>query len=174
MINTIPVSEFCKLTHPSAAETEVASAIEWGEYTTSLVAVSEWRRTAPVNAWSDTCATDANDGQILFSRYECPNEAGGDLFTVGQLSSAYAHEELSELAVFSAAQRGAKEPHLIQQVPWSYMPTYRSDRVRSGLIHTMSQMQGENRTYHSGASFSHEAVSTISSFNAQLLSKVAS
>ncbi len=173
LINTIPVSEFCKLTAPSAAESDVANAIDWGEYTTSLVSVAAWDRTAPVNAWSDTCATDANDGQILFSRYECPNEGGGELFTVGQLSSAYNADELSELALFSAQQRGAKTPHLIQQVPWSYMPTYRSEHVRDGLIHTMSKMQGENRTYHTGASFSHEAVSTISSFNERLLSKVA-
>jgi len=173
LINTIPVEDFCKLTAPSDAEAQVAQAIQWGEYTTSLVSVSEWKHNAPVNSWSATCATDANDGQILFSRYECPNEDGRELFTVGQLSSAYAEDELSELALHSAKERGAKEPHLIQQVPWTYMPTYRPEHVREGLIHTMSAMQGENRTFHSGASFSHEAVSTISSFNEQLLAKVA-
>ena len=173
LINTIPVSQFCKLTEPSAAESKVAESIEWGGYTTSLVSVAAWEHTAPVNSWSETCATDANDGQILFSRFECPNEDGRLLFTVGQLSNAYATDELTELAVYSASQRGAVDPRIVQQAFWSYMPTYRAECVRDGLIHTMTKMQGENRTFHSGASFSHEAVSTISSFNAQLLAKVA-
>lgn len=174
LINTIPVEQFCKLTEPTAKEAEVASAIEWGAYTTTLVSVADWQHNAPVNAWSETCATDANDGQILFSRFECPNEDGRLLFTVGQLSKAYATDELTELAVFSASQRGAIDPRIVQQIFWSYMPTYRAESVRDGLIHKMSAMQGENRTFHSGASFSHEAVSTISSFNAQLLAKVVS
>jgi predicted NAD/FAD-binding protein len=173
LINTIPVSDFCKLAKPSASETRVANAIDWGGYTTSLLSVAAWEHEAPVNSWSATCATDANDGQILFSRFECPNEDGRLLFTVGQLSSAYEAEELSELALFSAAERGAQDPLMVQQTDWSYMPTYRAECIRDGLIETMSTMQGENRTFHSGASFSHEAVSTISSFNARLLSVVA-
>lgn len=173
LINTIPMAAFCKLTEPSASETKIAEAIHWGGYTTSLISVAHWEHTAPVNSWSDTCATDANDGQLLFSRYECANEDGRELFTVGQLSSAFSEQELSELAMFSAKERGADDPQLIQQVVWPYMPTYDPNAVRGGLIHTMTSIQGENRTFHSGASFSHEAVSTISSFNARLLATVA-
>lgn len=173
LINTIPMSAFCDLTEPSETETRIANAIEWGGYTTSLLSVAAWEHEAPVNSWSATCATDANDGQILFSRFECPNEDGRLLFTVGQLSSAYEPAELSELALFSAAERGAEDPRMVQQTDWSYMPTYRADCIRDGLIASMAAIQGENRTFHSGASYSHEAVSTISSFNARLLSKVA-
>ena len=36
----------------------------------------------------------------------------------------------------------------------------------------VQDMQGEQRTFHTGSSFSHEAVSTISTFNSQLISKV--
>lgn len=173
LINTIPMHEFCKLTAPSQDEIRIAEAIDWGGYTTSMLSVADWPHNAPVNSWSATCATDANDGQILFSRYECDDEAERQLFTVGQLSSAYELEELTELALFSSRERGAVDPRLIQQIVWSYMPTYKADAVREGLIAAMAQMQGENRTFHSGASFSHEAVSTISSFNEQLLAKVA-
>ena len=173
LINTIPMHAFCKLATPSAAEVQVADAIDWGGYTTSLLSVADWPHDVPVNAWSATCATDANDGQILFSRLECEDEDGRTLVTVGQLSSAYEPGELTELALFSAAQHGAEDPRLVQQVAWSYMPTYDPVAIRDGLIATMAAMQGENRTFHTGASFSHEAVSTISSFNAQLLAKVA-
>lgn len=172
LINTIPLNQFCKLTTSTAAEFEVAQSIDWGGYTTSLVSVAAWEHEAPVNAWSETCATDANDGQILFSRFECPNEDGRLLFTVGQLSAAYDLDELSELALYSASQRGAVDPRLIQQIIWTYMPTYRPESIRSGLIQTMSDMQGERRTFHTGASFSHEAVSTISTFNQRLLAQV--
>jgi hypothetical protein len=173
LINTLPMDAFCKLTQPTASETQVASAIDWGGYTTSLLSVADWPHNAPVNSWSATCATDVNDGQILFSRYECRDEDDRDLFTVGQLSSAYAPDELTELALFSARERGAIDPRMVQQIVWSYMPTYKADAVQDGLLAAMSAMQGENRTFHSGASFSHEAVSTISSFNEQLIAKVA-
>jgi predicted NAD/FAD-binding protein len=173
LINTIPLDAFNQLTEPSEAEVRVGNAIDWGGYTTSLLSVAEWPHDVPVNAWSATCATDANDGQILFSRMECEDEDGRMLVTVGQLSSAYELGELTELARFSAQERGAVDPRLVQQVVWSYMPTYKSTAIQDGLIAAMTAMQGENNTFHTGASFSHEAVSTISSFNAQLLAKVA-
>jgi len=138
LINTLPMDVFCKLTDPTESEAQVADAIDWGGYTTSLLSVADWPHEAPVNSWSDTCATDANDGQILFSRYECPDEMERDLFTVGQLSSAYSLDELTELALFSARDRGAIDPRMMQQIVWSYMPTYKAEAVRNGLLSAMS------------------------------------
>ncbi|MEO0608612.1 MAG: FAD-dependent oxidoreductase, partial [Pseudomonadota bacterium] len=172
LINTIPLNQFCKLTTATASEDHVAQSVEWGGYTTTLLSVADWAHDVPVNAWSETCATDANDGQILFSRFECENEDGRLLFTVGQLSSAYDMDELLEMALHGARQRGAIDPRFVQQIIWSYMPSYQPDSIRDGLIQTMSDMQGEQRTFHTGASFSHEAVSTISNFNQRLIAKV--
>ena len=172
LINTIPIGEFCKMTEATAAEQYVADSVSWSGYTTTLIAVDEWAHSAPVNSWSDTCATDQNDGKLLFHRYECESEEGQKLFTVGQLSTAYSKDELAELVEFDAEQRGAKNPRIVQQAVWQYMPTYSADRIRSGLLQTMENMQGEQRTFHTGSTFSHEAVSTICAFNAQLLPKV--
>ena len=173
LINTIPISDFCALTDPTQAEQEVAAAISWSGYTTTLLSVADWPHTSPVNAWSETCATDANDGQLLYYRYECPEEDGRNLISVGQLSIAYSADELVEIAEFDATRRGAKDPRVVQQVIWQYMPTYNADKIRDGLLQTMTAMQGEQRTFHSGSSFSHEAVSTIAAFNARLLPLVA-
>lgn len=172
LINTLPLDQFNKITAATSAEAEVEKAVAWSGYTTTLVSVESWDHSAPVNSWSDTCATDAKDGQLLFSRYECNGEDGRPLFTVGQSSAAYSRDELSELATFSAAERGAVDPQIIRQVVWTYMPTYNSQSIRDGLLQTMQKMQGEARTYHTGSSFSHEAVSTISTFNLQLISKL--
>jgi len=172
LINTIPMDRFCAIAEATKAEQKVADSIHWEGYTTSLLSVESWPHTAPVNAWSDTCSSDAKDGQLLFSRYECENEDGRKLFAVGQSSAAYTQEELSELAEFSAQERGAVDPKLVQQAIWQYMPTYSGDSIRTGLLQTMLNMQGAERTFHSGSSFSHEAVSTISTFNAQLLLRV--
>lgn len=169
LVNTIPLDEFSRLTDFTEAEAKVSAAIHWAGYTTTLVSVASWAHTAPVNSWSDTCANDAKDGQLLFSRYECDDENDRVLFSVGQSSAAYTPDELTELAVFSAQERGAVDPRIVQQVIWKYMPTYASDGIRDGLLQTMIEMQGERRTYHTGSSFSHEAVSTISAFNARLL-----
>ncbi len=173
LINTIPLDEFNKMTQPTQSEKAVAEAIHWAGYTTTLLSVEAWPHNAPVNAWSDTCANDAKDGELLFYRFECDDEDGRVLFSVGQSSAAYTPEELSELATYSAAERGAKNPRIVQQVIWKYMPTYSADEIRSGLLQTMIDMQGEQRTFHSGSSFSHEAVSTISTFNARLLASAA-
>ena len=172
LINTIPMSAFCALTDPSRAERTIAEAISWAGYTTTLISVDDWPHNAPVNAWSETCASGANDGKLLFYRFECENEDGRQLFTVGQSSAAYSREELVELLEFDAEKRGAINPRVIQQVIWQYMPTYSAQSIEDGLLQVMQDMQGEQRTFHTGSSFSHEAVSTISTFNSQLLSKV--
>ena len=172
LINTIPIDVFNKTTEATAAEAEVAASVSWAGYTTTLLSVEDWEHTAPVNAWSDTCANDAKDGELLYSRYECADEDGRTLFSVGQSSAKYTPSELTELALFSAGQRGAKDPRIVQQVIWQYMPTYSADTIRDGLLQTMIKMQGEKRTFHTGSSFSHEAVSTISAFNARLLASV--
>ena len=169
LINTIPMDEFNQFTDATADEVRVAEAVNWAGYTTTLISVDAWSHTAPVNAWSDTCANDAKDGQLLFSRFECEDEGGRSFFSVGQSSAAYSPEELKELVVFSAEQKGATDPRVVQQIIWKYMPTYAPDQIRDGLLQTMIEMQGQNRTYHTGSSFSHEAVSTISTFNARLL-----
>ena len=173
LINTIPISDFCALTDPTAAEQELANSIQWSGYTTTLLSVEDWPHDAPVNAWSATCATDENDGQLLYYRYECPEEDGRVLFSVGQLSIAYTPDELAELATFDAREKGAIDPRVVQQVVWQYMPTYDASKIREGLLQKMVQMQGEMRTFHTGSSFSHEAVSTIAAFNARLLPSVA-
>lgn len=173
LINTIPMSDFCAMTEATESEKDVAASIHWSGYTTTLLSVENWAHDAPVNAWSATCATDKNDGQLLYYRYECPEEDGRYLFSVGQLSIAYTPDELVEIATFDAREKGAVDPRLVQQVIWQYMPTYDSEKIRSGLLQTMAEMQGERRTFHTGSTFSHEAVSTIATFNARLLPSVA-
>ncbi|MEP1144986.1 MAG: FAD-dependent oxidoreductase [Henriciella sp.] len=172
LINTIPMSEFCSITQATMAEQSVADAISWAGYTTTLISVDDWQYSVPVNAWSDTCSTDANDGKLLFFRFECDEEDGRKLFTVGQSSAAFTRGELSELVTYDAAERGAADPRVVQQAIWQYMPTYSASSIRDGLLQAMDEMQGERETFHTGSSFSHEAVSTISAFNARLLPKV--
>jgi len=170
LVNTLPLDEFNQLTQPTVSEARVADAITWSGYTTTLLSVEAWKHTAPVNAWSDTCANDAKDGELLYSRFECDDPDGKRvLYSVGQSSAQYTPEELRELVLFSAGERGASDPKVMQQVIWKYMPTYAAEQIQSGLLQVMMQMQGEKRTFHTGASFSHEAVSTISTFNARLL-----
>ncbi|MEO1305560.1 MAG: FAD-dependent oxidoreductase [Pseudomonadota bacterium] len=174
LINTIPMADFCALTEATDDEKYVARSVDWAGYTTTLISVDTWPHDAPVNSWSDTCASDANDGKLLFYRYECPEEGGRQLFTVGQSSAAYSPSELIELVEFDSVQRGAVKPRVVQQVIWQYMPTYAAEPIRDGLLQTMASMQGAQRTFHTGATFSHEAVATISTFNEGLLAKVMS
>jgi hypothetical protein len=44
---------------------------------------------------------------------------------------------------------------------WRYFPQYRIDAVADGLFTALREAQGGKRSWFSGASFSHELVSSV-------------
>ena len=55
---------------------------------------------------------------------------------------------------------------------WRYFPRYRPDAIREGLVDWMEDIQGVNRTWFTGSTFSHEAVSSVANFNAKLVKRM--
>ncbi|MCH2456692.1 MAG: hypothetical protein MK186_01435, partial [Henriciella sp.] len=69
-------------------------------------------------------------------------------------------------------KRGAHVTNVILQKMWKYFAQYRPEAISGGLLTDMRAIQGQNSTWYTGAIFSHEAVSHIVNFNADLVQKM--
>lgn len=173
IVCAIPLDEFAKLTEPSEDERYVASSVIWNGYTTTLVAVDNWFTDVHVEAFLDSVIPGAERGQLLSARYEgSVDDLGGSLYLTGQLTGDYTGDELKELLRADIAKQGGAVKNVILQKLWKYNAQYDPEAIRDGLMTRLETMQGQNRTWYTGAIFSHEAVSHIVNFNAGLVRKM--
>ena len=173
VICAIPVDEFSKLTEPTQNEATVRDSVEWNGYTTTLFSATNWFTDVQVEAYKRAVVPGAKLGQLLSVRHDGHNvQLGGHLYLSGQLSGEFTSQELKELLTYHVAQRGAKITNIILQKMWKYHAQYKQEAIRNGLITRLEAMQGEQNTWYTGATFSHEAVSHIVNFNVQLAQKI--
>lgn len=170
VVCAMPLDEFTRLLDsPNASEAFVNKSVEWQGYTTSLLASDNWFTDWHVEGYSDTVVPGAPLGRLVGARKETfEKDLGGQLYVTGQLSRGLSEEELREIAVKELEEKGVNITNFIMQMSWKYFAQYKMDAVRNGLLQVMRDMQGEDRTWYTGATFSFEAVSHISNFNARL------
>lgn len=175
LICAIPVDDFSKLTTPTENEAVVNESIVWNGYTTTLFAAENWFKDVHVEAYKNAVIPGAKLGQLLSARNDGHEpDFGGDLYLSGQLSGDYTSEELKELLREDVARKGGHVTNIILQKMWKYHARYKLEAVKQGLIKRLEQMQGERGTWYTGATFSYEAVSHITSFNVKLAQKMQS
>lgn len=173
VVCAIPLDEFIKMTESTALEREIAAAVEWNGYTTTLVAAEDWFDDVHVEAFREAVVPGAERGQMLSARrdgYEA--ELGGPLYLAGQLTGDYTAPELEELLRADITKHGGTVTNVILQKRWKYFAQYSPEAIRSGLLSDLESIQGQNRTWYTGAIFSHEAVSHIVNFNAELVQRM--
>ena len=147
----------------------IAESINWQGYTTSLIASDNWFRDWQTEGYSDAVRPGAGLGPLVGARLEDHEpELGGHLYVTGQLSRGLEPSEVREIAEAHFAGAGIRITNFIDQKCWKYFPQYKPEAVRAGLITRMKNIQGVQRTWYTGATFSHEAVSHIVKFNAGL------
>ncbi|MEO0981842.1 MAG: FAD-dependent oxidoreductase [Pseudomonadota bacterium] len=169
IVCAMPLDEFAALGEANAAEARVNAAVAWQGYTTSLIAADNWFTEWHVEAYSDTARPGAPLGKLLGARRETIEpELGGRIYVIGQLSRGLTPEELRDIALSDLERVGVNVTNFIMQKSWKYFAQYDRKAVAQGLLNVMRRMQGEQRTWYTGATFSHEAVSNIVNFNAQL------
>ena len=169
VICAIPVDQFNALTDPTEAERLVAQSVRWTSYTTSLVSAEDWFTDHRVSGLSAALAPGVEGGKMIGGRYEgFEAELGGHLYVTGQVSDDLTLPELREILEADIAGQGARMTSVITQRSWRYFPRYDREAVRNGLLDTLRDMQGERRTWYTGATFSHELISSIVQFNAQM------
>ena len=161
------------MTEPTELERRIADAVIWNRYTTTLVAVEDWFTDVHVEAYRESVVPGAERGQLLSARREgYEPELGGHLYLTGQLSGDYTAPELEELLRADIAKHGGRVTNVILQKLWKYFAQYEPEAIRDGLLTDLQTVQGQKDTWYTGAIFSHEAVSHIVTFNAQLVRKM--
>jgi len=173
LICAIPVDDFSKLTAPTENEAHLSDVVTWNGYTTTLFAAENYFTDVHVEAYKEAVIPGAELGQMLSARYEGHEpDFGGHLYLAGQLSGEYTGPELVELLRLSVERRGGTFNNMILQKMWKYFARYDPDAIRNGLLTRLEDMQGERRTWYTGATFSHEAVSHIVNYNAGLTERM--
>jgi len=173
VINTIPPDDFVNLTDPTEAERRVAESLDWLAYTTTLFAADNWFTDWQTEGYSDGVQSPHTYGKMVAVRTEAyADELGGQLYVSGQYPGTYSDDELKELLREAVRTQGGTVTNLIQQKTWRYFPCYKHDAIRAGLVGTMKSMQGERRTWYSGAAYSHEAVSNIVRHNKVIAAQI--
>lgn len=162
LISTIPMDEFAKLTTLLPAEQAVLQGVEWQNYTTTLVASKNWFKAAQVHGYSRACKDPSLRGAILGARREgSVLEDGAHLYVTGQFSNSLTPPELREILMSDLQRMGVQVDTVIFAKTWRYFPQYRIDAVADGLFTALREAQGGKRSWFSGATFSHELVSSV-------------
>jgi hypothetical protein len=161
----------------SAAEQRVIDAVTWGRLAATLASVSGWRRNDDIVIYEDALLPGAPPGVLLSSRVAGKpppkkDRHGTRMFMcfqyAGDLSSAALADSLRE----EVCRRGGYLDHISMQKIWKFAPRYDARALEDGLVARMRDMQGDQRTWYTGATFSFEAVSNIVAFNKALVPRM--
>jgi hypothetical protein len=79
---------------------------------------------------------------------------------------------MKELLQKDMQDRGVTVTNIIYQKAWKYHAEYRPEAIRSGLLPRLEAMQGQNQTWYTGATFSHESINHIVNFNEKLAARM--
>ncbi|WP_084399928.1 FAD-dependent oxidoreductase [Henriciella aquimarina] len=170
VVCSIPLDDLARIATLSENEQAVADAIHWNGYTTTLVAVEDWFTDVQVQAYSSAVLPGSPRGRMLSARLDGHEaDLGGHLYLTGQLTGDYTGPELEELLRAEITERGGHPVNVILQKRWKYFARYDRTAVENGLLRRLRDMQGEQDTWYTGSTFSHEAVSNIVNFNAKLV-----
>lgn len=162
VLSTIPMQLFTSIAKATELEQRVADSIAWQTYTTTLLASNDWFTGHQVIGYSRASKDSSLQGAILGGRAEGESaDLGGRLYVTGQFSESLTPEELREILYADATHLGFTINNVILQKSWQYFPQYKAEAVAHGLFGDLLRVQGHNRTWFSGSTFSHELVSSV-------------
>ena len=162
VISTVPMEAFAAFAAASSDEQFIRDSVEWQTYTTTLFSSPDWFDGYQVIGFSRASRDSSLRGAILGGRREGESEQlGGRLYVTGQFSKDLEPSELRELLLAEADYHGFTIEAVIQQKCWQYFQQYSAEAVRNGLFDVLRRVQGQQRTWFGGATFSHELVSNV-------------
>lgn len=169
-----PLDEISGAMPLSAAEERVVDAVSWDRLAATLAAIVGWRRNDDIVIYEDALRDGAPPGTLLSSRIAAPPPRKKDrdaprAFMCFQYGGRLTELELADKLRHEVQQRGGYLDHISMQKIWKFAPRYSAQALRDGLIGQMQAMQGDQRTWYTGATFSFEAVSNIVEFNRTLV-----
>lgn len=162
VINTAPMQVFCEIADATPEEVFIRDAVEWQNYTTSLFSSKNWFSGYKICGFSYGLVDSSRVGALIGARYECEDsDLGGYLYVSGQFSKDLSQPELAEILRSDAKRHGFDVHSIVHQETWEFFPQIRQEAVKNGVFNLMSKIQGQQRTWHGGSTFSHELVSSV-------------
>lgn len=166
VVNAVAPDTFAGLVDATETEAWVSDAIDWQGYVSCIIAAEGWFSDWATEGYSESATADDKFGRLVAVRADGEDpELGGKIYFTGQIPGPFTDLELRDLLRFEIERRGGSNINIIHQKRWKYFPRYKQADVARGLVSAMKRMQGEKRTWHTGAAFSHEAVSNITKHN---------
>jgi hypothetical protein len=160
----------------------VDGAVQWREYTTTLVE-ADWFTDSDTRSWEpharDAAATA--QGNILVARRTGDKSAVAAARAKSR-PSVYVCYQYGDPARDEGAQRkrletnlaadGAKNVRILSFSRWKYAPQLTPEAIRAGAVRRMELQQGSGNLWVTGATASHEAVDNIVDYNERLLERM--
>lgn len=161
----------------SVDEQRVTEAVTWGRLAATLASISGWRRNDDIVIYEDALRPGAAPGVLLSSRVAGKAPAkkdrhGARMFMCFQYGGELSSADLADRLRAEVCQRGGYLDHITMQKVWKFAPRYDAQALEDGLVTRMRDMQGVQRTWYTGATFSFEAVSNIVAFNTMLVPRM--
>ncbi|MBI1238640.1 MAG: FAD-dependent oxidoreductase [Alphaproteobacteria bacterium] len=171
LVTTIPLDDMASVTELTEAERYIQQAVRWRTYAVTLCHVENWFKNFEIDGFTDAWERSAEPGAVLSARRA--RSFGGrnvstDIYLTGQYGDGQSAPELLDRLAAGIARKGGRLKSAILQKRWKYFPRYEPAAVRDRLLSRMNAIQGANRTFYSGATFSYEAVANIVDFNDRL------
>ncbi|MCG8442082.1 MAG: FAD-dependent oxidoreductase [Caulobacterales bacterium] len=173
---TTPIDELERMCRLTEDERVVAEAVRWGRFASTLCRVDDWYENVDVQSFSASLQPGAERGRLVSSRRsKLPSlkTKRSGVYVCYQYAGDHAPGELIDRLRADLSDLGATYRATIFQKIWKFFPRYEPAALGEGLLSRMRAMQGRERTWYSGATFSHEAVSNIVAFNHDLTARMA-
>lgn len=172
-----PLDELTDAMTFSVDEQRVIDAVTWGRLAATLASIIGWRRNDDIVIYEDALRPGAPPGVLLSSRVAGKPPAkkdrhGARMFMCFQYGGELSPADLADRLRAEVCQRGGYLDHITMQKVWKFAPRYDARALEDGLVARMRDMQGVQRTWYTGATFSFEAVSNIVAFNTKLVSRM--
>ena len=174
IIVTIPMDDFIKTTTPTESEKFVTNSIEWNQYTTTIFSMKNWFNHYAFKGYSKGVLPNSKQGHLIGARFEgYDNERKANLYLGAQITKGLTETEAQKILNDDIKEiTGNNIEDIIVQQNWKYFPMFKKESIKNGLPLVMENMQGENNTWYSGATFSFESVNNIVNFNTLLVKKI--
>jgi len=156
-------------------ERRIVAGVTWDQYVVTMSSVKQWADAPPSMAFEKAISPGAEAGMLLGVRVigkKPSRRSTTQLVLFGQYGGGLSPKDLADRATRDFEACGGAVDYIALQKIWKYNPAYRPDAIRDGLLATMRDIQGVNRTWYTGATFSFESVANIVAFNKKLVPRI--
>jgi predicted NAD/FAD-binding protein len=183
LVVSTPLDEVDTWMEPTPAERRLFGRVRWAEYASSLVVVDGWFTDADTHSFEANLrgAEDARRGNLLVARRTADKTAVAGARSRSRknvyVTYQYGSPQMSESTLRArlegdVGRQGGRVVEVLSQARWKYAPKLTPEAIASGAVWEMEALQGQQNTWYTGASFSHESVDNIVDYNVKLADRM--